>query len=52
MYTFLQEGKNIFRGVRPSKCVFLGSTGQVFCSGFNTHGERELAIWDIVSDSL
>ncbi|XP_052265040.1 coronin-2B-like isoform X2 [Dreissena polymorpha] len=43
----VSEAKDLFQGIRPSKCVFLGDTGRVFCTGFNRTGEREIALWDI-----
>ena len=34
------------------KSLMLGDTGKVFCTGFQGNGEREMAIWDIVSPVL
>ncbi|WAR29826.1 COR2B-like protein [Mya arenaria] len=43
----VSQKKCIFEGIRPSKSVFVGDTGQVCCTGFTRHGEREIGIWDI-----
>lgn len=47
--SILQEREKAHEGARPMRAIFLAD-GKVFTTGFSRMSERQLALWDPVSD--